>query len=175
MCQVYWDMTHNVFFYWCSDLISHTNTRTAHSRVSKLTHPYNIYLHHLLRAHSSYLYEIKWLLSTMPSLFKNYSIVKDIYHLIRCDKTRFLMWDTDNTDRNGVNNKTKHTHIHTHTHTPNSERKITQKGFVSMKISDTPCFFQNTPHLFYETSIFMGKIWNPPVFDNLENSFPSLL
>ena len=32
------------------------------------------------------------------------------------------MWDTDNTDRNGVNNKTKHTHTHTHTHQTVRER-----------------------------------------------------
>ena len=28
-------------FYWYSDLISHTQTHTAHSRASKLTNPYN--------------------------------------------------------------------------------------------------------------------------------------
>ena len=33
------------------------------------------------------------------------------------------MWDTDNTDRNGVNNKTKHTHTHTHTHTHQTVRE----------------------------------------------------
>ena len=104
----------NMFFYWYSDLISHTQTHTAHSEASRLTCPYNIYLHHLLYAHSSYLYYIKWLLSTMSFLFKNYSIVKVIYLLIRCYKTRFFQWNKDNTDRNGVIQQ--NTHIHTQPH-----------------------------------------------------------
>ena len=59
--QVYWGLTHVVVFYWYSDLISHTQTHTAHSGASRLTHSYNIYLHHLLCAHSSYLYYVNWL------------------------------------------------------------------------------------------------------------------
>ena len=106
----------------------------------------NIHLHHLLCAHSSYFYYIKWLnkqftdiknlLFTMSFLFKSYSLVKVIYLFIRCDKTRFVFWNTNNTDRNGVNKQitrthtnTHHTHRHTHTHSrtqlPNTERKIT--------------------------------------------------
>ena len=104
----------NMVFYWYSDLISHTQTHTAHSEASRLTCPYNIYLHYLLYAHSSYLYYIKWLLSTMSFLFKNYSIVKVIYLLIRCYKTRFFQWNKDNTDRNGVIQQ--NTHIHTQPH-----------------------------------------------------------
>ena len=41
-CQVYWGLTH-VVFYWYSDVvITHTNTKahTAHSGASRLTHPY---------------------------------------------------------------------------------------------------------------------------------------
>ena len=36
--QVYWGLTYNVVFYWYSDLISQTHT--AHSGASGLTHPY---------------------------------------------------------------------------------------------------------------------------------------
>ena len=43
-CQGYWSLTHNVDFYWYSDLIWHTHTNTqAHtpdSGSSRLTHPY---------------------------------------------------------------------------------------------------------------------------------------
>ena len=65
---VYWVLTHAVF---CSDLISDTHTHThTHTHkdtqhtpaigASRLTHPYKyIYLHHLLCAHSSYLYYIE--------------------------------------------------------------------------------------------------------------------
>ena len=61
-CQVYWILTHNMVFYLYSDLISIThNTHTTYSGTSRLTPPINIYLHHLICAHSSYLYFIKWL------------------------------------------------------------------------------------------------------------------
>ena len=46
--QVYWGLTHNVVFYWYSDLISHTQntqTYTAHSGANRLTHPYIIYIY----------------------------------------------------------------------------------------------------------------------------------
>ena len=36
-------------------------------------------------------------------------------------KTRFFLWNTTNTDRNGLNK----THVHTHTHTPKTQRKRT--------------------------------------------------
>ena len=61
-CQVYWSLTHNVAFYCYSDLISHTlkHKHTHHIQGSVDWHTHiNIYLHHLLYAHSSYLYYIK--------------------------------------------------------------------------------------------------------------------
>ena len=59
--QVYWGLTH-VVFYWYSDLISHTHKHTQHTQGPVDWHTHiNIYLHHLLFAHSSYLYYIKWL------------------------------------------------------------------------------------------------------------------
>ena len=42
-CQVYWGLTHNVLFFWYSDLISqhkHIQTHTVHSGVSRLKHTY---------------------------------------------------------------------------------------------------------------------------------------
>ena len=59
----------------------------------------------------------------MSFLLKNYSLVKVIYLLIKCYKTRFFLSNTNNTNRNGVNKQNTHTHTHTHTHTPNTPRK----------------------------------------------------
>ena len=111
-----------------------THKQTQHTRESVHWHTHiNIYLHHLLCAHGSCLFyiDIKNLLSTMPFLFKNYSLVEVIYLLTRCYKTRFFLWNTNNTDRNGVNKQKKKTH--THTHTKHSEKYNTGKD-VCMKI-----------------------------------------
>ena len=60
--QVYWGLTHNVDFYWYSDLIWQTHKHRQHTRGQGDWNTHiNIYLHHLLRAQSSYLYYIKWL------------------------------------------------------------------------------------------------------------------
>ena len=40
--------------------------------------------------------------STMSLLSKTYSLVEVTYLLIRFSKTKFFPWDTNNTDRNGV-------------------------------------------------------------------------
>ena len=48
--QVYWGLTHNVFFCWYSESISHTQTQTstqkhiAHSGINRMTHLYNYIL-----------------------------------------------------------------------------------------------------------------------------------
>ena len=59
--QVYWSLKHTVVFYWYCYLISVThniqNTFRGHETKTHI----NIYLHHLLCGHSSYLYLIKWL------------------------------------------------------------------------------------------------------------------
>ena len=48
--------------------------------------------------------------STKSLLFKYYSLVEVIYLLIRFIKTMSFLWNTKNTDRNGVNEQNKHTH-----------------------------------------------------------------
>ena len=73
---------------------------------------------------------IKNLLSGMSFFFLNYLLAKVIYLLIRCYKTRFILRNKSNTDRNGVNKQNTHT---THTHTPSTPRKITLER-VSIKI-----------------------------------------
>ena len=112
-----------VFYATRHQIYAHTNmhSTTRGHPGDRHTHV-NIYLQHMLFSHSSYLSYIKWLdeftnvknfLSTKSFLFKNYSLIKVIYLLIRCYKIEI--------DGNGV-----HTHTHTHTHTPNTKhlRKI---------------------------------------------------
>ena len=65
-CQVYWVLTHNVAFYWYSDLLPHTqtykHTHTSHSGASRLTHPYKYLQYILCPQHIPILhYMIKWI------------------------------------------------------------------------------------------------------------------
>ena len=64
-CLVYWGLT-NAFFYWHSDLISHKHKQHTQGPVGWHTH-INIYSQHPLRAHSSYLYYIKWINDSLIS------------------------------------------------------------------------------------------------------------
>ena len=148
-------------FYWHSDLISHTEKHKQHTQgPADWQTNINIYLHYLLSAHSNILYYIKWLYfpQCLFSL-ENCLLVKVIYLLIRCYKTRFFHWNTRKTDRNGVNKQ------NAHRHTPNTQRKIILEK-VSMKISDTtplPLFLKQ-PHLFYQPLHFYGKNLTSPLF-----------
>ena len=85
----------------------------------------------------------------MSFLFKNYSLVKVIYLLIRCYKTRFFLWNTNNIDRNGANKQ------NIQTHTKHSEKDNTEKWY--------PPFFETTPY-FTNPSLFMGKYEPSPYF-----------
>ena len=57
-----------------------------------------------------------------------------MYLLIRRNKIKSFLWNTNNTDRNDVNKQNTpthpptHTHTHTHTNTKNSEKDNTGKG-----------------------------------------------
>ena len=57
----------------------------------------------------------------MP-FFLNYSLVEVVYRYIRCNKTRFFLWNTNSTDKNGVNKQ--------HTHTKHFEKDNTGKRSV---------------------------------------------
>ena len=75
----------------------------------------------------------------MLFLFENNSLAKVIYLLIRCNKTKYSLWNWNNTDRNGVNKRNTpppppppHTHTHNHhtrTHTKQSKKNDTGKGW----------------------------------------------
>ena len=58
----------------------------------------------------------------MSFLFKKSSLVKVIYLLIGYYITRFFLWNTNNTNRNGVNKQNKHT--------PNTQRKVTLEKVI---------------------------------------------
>ena len=118
--------TLNVVSCWYSNLMSHTHkythththtqTHTTHSGTIRLMHPYEYNLHHLLCAHSSYLYYNEWIYHWHQKFtFHN---VFSFQKWFTCkSKTRFFLWNTNNTDRNGVNKQ--------NTSTPNIQRKIT--------------------------------------------------
>ena len=140
-CQVYWGLTHNVVFCRYSDLISHTEKQwhTAHSGASRLTQLYKSYLHHLLCAHSSYVYYNEWIIHWYQK-FTFFSKVFSFQKLFTCKshvcwldaiklgscQTQIILIEMVETNS-------------THTHTINTHRKITLEK-VSMKISDTPLF-----------------------------------
>ena len=65
-CQVCWGLTHNVLFFsgtliWYHNTNTYKHTQYTQGPVDWNTH-INIYLHHLLCAHSSYLYYIEWII-----------------------------------------------------------------------------------------------------------------
>ena len=148
--QAYW--WHGfLIILWFNIRDKQTNKHTAHTGTKN----------NLLCAHSSYLCYTESIISwyqkfslqssTMPLLFKNYSLVKVTYLLIRFNKTKFFPRNTKNTDRNGVNKQ------NTHQHTLHTQRQH-WKGLVSIKMSNTP-FFESTPYT--NPSLFTGKIWTP--------------
>ena len=104
---------------------THTHEDTQHTQGPVNWHAHiNIYLYHLLCSHSSYLYYTEWITHWYQKCtfhnvfsFQKLCACKVIYLLIRCYESRFFLWNTNNTDRNGVNKQK--------THTPNTQRKIT--------------------------------------------------
>ena len=105
---------------------------------------------------------IKWIIQWYQNFtFHNiFSVQKSIHLkiiqlLIRCYKTRFFLWNTNNTDRNGVSKQ--HTHAHTHTHNYSSITYF----HTNMKVIPSP-FFKKPPHLFYQPLRFYVKNPTPP-------------
>ena len=75
--HIMWFFTNTLIWY-------HTHkTHRVHSGASRLTHPLNIHLHHLLCAHSSYLYYIQWLMNN-SLISKIYSYSLKNLHLFTC-------------------------------------------------------------------------------------------
>ena len=83
-CQVYWGLTHYIVFYWYSNLISHTqkHKHKHHTQGAVDWHTHiNIYLHHLLCGHSSYLYYIKWIILISKIYFPQCLFFSKTIHL----------------------------------------------------------------------------------------------
>lgn len=112
----------------------------------------------MLKAHSSYIYYIELIThwyqkfisqrQTIYLLFKNYWLVEVTHMLIRFNKSEFLLRNTKNIVRNCVNEKKTYAHHIQRERWP-------WKGLVSVKISDTLLFHNNTSnsataHLLWE-------------------------
>ena len=69
----------------------------------------------------------------MSFLLKNYSLVESEYLFIRCNNTIFFLWNTNNTDKNGVNKQT--------THTKHLEKDNIGKGGPTMSLDDFEFLF----------------------------------
>ena len=99
--------------------ITHRQTHTGHTRTNRQTHTYKYMttppvfctLQLTILYGKNYLLIQKFTLqrSTMSLLSKNYSLVKVIHLLIRFNKSRSFLWNTKNTDRNGINEQNTHT------------------------------------------------------------------
>ena len=89
--QVYWVLTHNVAFYWYSDLISLSRTYSHSTLFKRLTHSWHINTCifttiYVLTAATFFASTWYQNLISMSFLFKNYSIVK----VIICWKIRYF-------------------------------------------------------------------------------------
>ena len=99
--------------------ITHTSKETQHTQGPIGWHIHTN-IHHLLCGQSSYLYYIEWIIwcyqnlslqsFIMSLLFQKYWLIEITYLLIRFNKTRFLPWNTKNTDRYGANKQNKNHH-----------------------------------------------------------------
>ena len=120
----------------------------------------------LLTLHWMIYWYIKKLLSRMSFLFKNYSLVEVVYLSIRCNKFNFFLWNTSDTDRNGVNKKITPT---------NTQKKITLEWgsptvnldaseflfFDSAKESSNEVTaFLNLRFITKQKLVFFEKIWH---------------
>ena len=70
----------------------------------------------------------------MSFLLKKYSLVESIYQFIICNKAKFFLRNTNNTDRNSVNKK------HTHTHNKYLEKDDIGKGGSEGSNYELGCF-----------------------------------
>ena len=95
---------------------THIQTHTGHTGTNRLTHtykyiliPYVMYTQQLPVLHwvNNLLIE-KLQRSTISLLLKNNSLAKVIHLMITFKKTKSLLWNTKNTDRNGIIKQNTH-------------------------------------------------------------------
>ena len=90
----------------------------------------------------------------MSFLFKNYSILAVAYLFIRCNKTKFFLWNINNTDKNGENEQK--------THTKRLEKDNTGKGgdpTISLNASEF-LFFDKAKETSNDINTFLNLRFN---------------
>ena len=87
----------------------------------------------------------------MSFLLKNYSLVEVAYLFIKCNKTKFLPWNTNNTDRNGVNKQK--------THIKHLEKNNIGKGGPTMSL-DEFLFFDSAREASNDINTFLNLRFN---------------
>ena len=113
--------TDDIIFCWYSDFILHTQEyiHSGHTGINRLTEtfryiltPHVLWTHQLPVLHWMNILLVQTIAlwrSTMLLLFKNDSLVEDIYLLISVNKTKSFLWNTKNTVRNSVNEQNTYT------------------------------------------------------------------
>ena len=121
--------------------------RTEHTRTNRSTRPYQDILTPSVMC-TQPLRVSRWIDNSlvqkftlqrpaMSLLFKNYSLIEVIYLLIRFNKIKLFLWNTMNTDRNGVNEQNT------------THRKITlERVRVSYPLSVIPPYLGQALSLF---------------------------
>ena len=97
----------------------------------------------------------------MSFLFKDYSLVEVIHLSIRCNKTKLFLWNTYNSDRNGVSKQ--------NTHNKHPQKDKNRKSYLVWKQVIPP--FLKSHHYFTNSSLFVGKTWKM-FLQKFENSNP---
>ena len=120
-CCVFYVMGHQIYrrlarMTWFLLVLKHRQTHTGYTRTNRLTHKYILIPPVLCTQQLPILHWMKkWCKkftlreSIVPPLFKKYSLVEDIYLPIRFRKTKSFLWNTKNTERNGVYEQNAHT------------------------------------------------------------------
>ena len=101
---------------WLLLCLSFDITHTAHRETNRLTNKYISTLPVMCSQQLSVLHWINHSLilkiqrSAISFLFKNLSSAEVTYQLIRFNKTKPFLWNTENTDKNHVNEQKTHTY-----------------------------------------------------------------
>ena len=117
--QIYWRSVTNDMVFAGALISNHTHKHMHDTVTNSLRHTYK-YILTLTIMYTQQLLVLHWMenlliqkftlqRSTMPSFYKNYSFAEVIYLLIWFNKTKPFVWNTQNTDRNKVNEQNTHT------------------------------------------------------------------
>ena len=89
----------------------HRHKDPQHIQTNRLSRPYILTPSAMCSQQLSLLHWIiYWYQFFFQCLFFNYLLVEVVYLYIRRNKTLLFLWNTNNTDKNGVNKQNTHTH-----------------------------------------------------------------